>query len=101
MSKLKPVTNEQIRKIALSNGFKLKTQPHGGEGLNPYVYNFAQALLEQAIPEGYALVPVEQEDIIKALQKKISAIYSEAYAADDEDLMGDALHSIVCICESS
>jgi acid stress-induced BolA-like protein IbaG/YrbA len=48
---------------------------------------------------GCALVPVKQEDIIKALQQKISAIYSEASAEHDEDLMGDALHNIVSICE--
>jgi len=67
MSELKPVTNEQIRKIALSNGFKLKTQPHGGEGLNPYVYDFARALLDQAIPEGYVLAKLEHLESIQSM----------------------------------
>ncbi len=42
------ISNEQIREIALANGFKLKEQPDGEMDLNPYVYDFARALLEQA-----------------------------------------------------
>lgn len=38
---------ELIRKIALENGFKLKTQPDGTEDLNPYVYDFASALIAE------------------------------------------------------
>lgn len=39
------MTNDQIRKLALENGFKLKKQPDGTEDLNPYVYAFARALI--------------------------------------------------------
>lgn len=39
------MTNEQIREIALANGFKLKEQPNGEMDLNPYVYDFARQLL--------------------------------------------------------
>lgn len=42
------MNNDQIRKLALDNGFKLKQQPNGDEDLNPYVYDFARALLSQA-----------------------------------------------------
>ncbi len=42
------MNNEKIKKIALANGFKLKPQPDGKEDLNPYVYAFAQALLQTA-----------------------------------------------------
>lgn len=38
------MTNEQIKEIALANGFKLKEQPNGEMDLNPYVYEFARAL---------------------------------------------------------
>lgn len=38
------MTPEQIKALALANGFKLKTQPDGKEDLNPYVYEFAAAL---------------------------------------------------------
>ena len=40
------MTNEQIKEIALANGFKLKEQPNGDMDLNPYVYDFARALLD-------------------------------------------------------
>lgn len=33
------VTNDQIKEIALANGFKLKEQPSGEMDLNPYVYD--------------------------------------------------------------
>lgn len=36
---------EKIKQIALANGFKLKEQPDGSIDLNPYVYDFAEALL--------------------------------------------------------
>jgi len=39
------VTNDQIKEIALANGFKLKEQPSGEMDLNPYVYDFARALV--------------------------------------------------------
>jgi len=40
-------TATDIRQLALSCGFKLKEQPSGIMDLNPYVYEFAQALLAQ------------------------------------------------------
>ena len=39
------MTNDQIKEIALANGFKLKEQPSGEMDLNPYVYKFARKLL--------------------------------------------------------
>lgn len=36
-----------IKALALSNGFKLKEQPDGTMDLNPYVYDFAEALLRE------------------------------------------------------
>ncbi len=41
------MTNEQIKEIALANGFKLKEQPSGEMDLNPYVYEFARALFAE------------------------------------------------------
>ena len=38
---------EQIKELALRTGFKLKEQPDGSMDLNPYVYEFAHALIEQ------------------------------------------------------
>lgn len=37
--------NQKIQEIALANGFKLKPQPDGTMALNPYVFDFARALL--------------------------------------------------------
>lgn len=39
------MTNEQVREVALANGFKLKLQDDGSYDLNPYVYDFAEALI--------------------------------------------------------
>lgn len=40
------MNKEQIRAIAIAKGFKLKEQPNGERDLNPYVYDFAYALLD-------------------------------------------------------
>ncbi|QDP61513.1 MAG: hypothetical protein Unbinned8596contig1000_26 [Prokaryotic dsDNA virus sp.] len=42
------MNKQQIKDLALSNGFKLKQQPNGKMDLNPYVYDFAEALLAKA-----------------------------------------------------
>ena len=39
------MNNKTIKRIALANGFSLKIQVDGSEDLNPYVYEFARALL--------------------------------------------------------
>lgn len=39
------MTNDQIKEIALKSGFKLKEQSDGSTDLNPYVYDFARALI--------------------------------------------------------
>ena len=41
------MTNNEIRALALSHGFTLRPQPDGSMDLNPYVYEFARALIEQ------------------------------------------------------
>lgn len=52
--------NSTVRDIALKNGFKLKTQPDGIEDLNPYVYDFAKALIKTVTPKKVSLtIPVE------------------------------------------
>ncbi|KJZ17376.1 hypothetical protein TW86_03725 [Halomonas sp. S2151] len=50
-----PLTNDRIRKLALANGFKLKHQPDGSEDLNPYVFNFARALVAEQTAQNDAL----------------------------------------------
>lgn len=50
----------KIRELALANGFSLKEQASGSMDLHSYVYEFANALLKEATPEGFVLVPREQ-----------------------------------------
>ena len=45
------MTNDEIKEIALANGFKLKEQPDGTQDLNPYVYEFAKALVVSKLDE--------------------------------------------------
>lgn len=40
---------EKIKEIALSAGFKTKKQPDGTWDLNPYVYDFAVAIQQEAL----------------------------------------------------
>ena len=42
------MNNADIEKLALANGFKLKEQPNGEMALNPYVFDFARALIAKA-----------------------------------------------------
>jgi hypothetical protein len=39
---------EQIKKLALASGFKLKEQEDGSLDLNEYVYTFAKAIIKLA-----------------------------------------------------
>lgn len=41
---------DQIIALALANGFKLKQQPNGEMALNPYVFDFANAIAEKITP---------------------------------------------------
>ena len=45
MSKHNIPSDEQIKELALANGFKLKEQPDGSLNLNDYVYKFARSLI--------------------------------------------------------
>ena len=54
------MTNDEIRALALSHGFTFRPQPDGLMDLNPYVYAFARALVEQE-REACAKVCEEQE----------------------------------------
>ena len=65
-TKVKPtaqpaVTDAEIERIALANGFKVKEQPNGTMALNPYVYAFARALI--ALPVQSATEALSDTDI--------------------------------------
>lgn len=54
---------QKIKELALANGFSLKEQASGNMDLHSYVYEFANAIEQeakaQAVPEGFVLVPKE------------------------------------------
>ena len=43
------IDRDTIEHLALENGFKLKEQPDGAMALNPYVFDFAQAVAQKAV----------------------------------------------------
>lgn len=58
--------NSQIKEIALANGFSLKEQLGGHMDLNPYVYEFAQAIKKEALDQArsvYGQTAVTTADI--------------------------------------
>lgn len=57
------MTNEQIREVAITNGFKLKEQTNGKTDLNPYVYDAFRAAIKQKLKEVMAeLKSMESND---------------------------------------
>ena len=57
------MTNDQIKEIALANGFKLKEQPNGEIDLNPYVYDAFRAAIKRKLKEVMAeLKSMESND---------------------------------------
>ena len=53
------MTNNQIKELALANGFKLKEQSDGTMDLNPYVYEFAHALMKHQTVRVYTDITYE------------------------------------------
>lgn len=74
---------QRIKILAFANGFSLKPQASGNMDLNAYVYDFANAIEQeakaQAVPEGFILV--KTSDIVKlaiAVSRVDLMTYSEA-----------------------
>ncbi|GFD85071.1 hypothetical protein KUL150_11300 [Alteromonas sp. KUL150] len=67
------MNKKQIKDLALSNGFKLKEQPSGEMDLNPYVYDFADALLEKA-NERVGKLEKERSNLSAKYKKNVSVI---------------------------
>ena len=61
------MTNNQIKELALANGFKLKEQSDGTMDLNPYVYDFARALMKRQTVRVYSDITDEFNKRLKAL----------------------------------
>lgn len=50
------MTNDDISRIAVEHGFTLRPQGDGSLDLNPYVYRFAEALIEAQAAKDTALL---------------------------------------------
>lgn len=57
------MTDDDIRALALSHGFTLREQPDGRMDLNPYVYEFARALIS-AEREACAAIADDSDHIV-------------------------------------
>lgn len=59
---------QKIKELALANGFKLKEQASGNMDLNAYVYDFANAIEQeakaQAVPEGFVLIKDDTKTVV-------------------------------------
>jgi hypothetical protein len=89
------MNNEMIEQIALANGFKLKKQPDGSMALNPYVYDFARALLATAeiAPEvglvGYVIKTelfAERRSLAVIIYPRKEGIFNTPLYADKHEL---------------
>lgn len=75
---------EMIEQIALANGFKLKRQPDGSMALNPYVFEFARALLVASLTP-----PAQEQDVIADFINK-----QEPLGAEFEKVLHNNLDSL-------
>ena len=74
---------QKIKELALANGFKLKDQPNGELDLNPYVYDFANAIEQvakaQAVPNTQAL---HDRLLVKSIREHVESHISEISVND-------------------
>ena len=81
---------QKIKELALANGFKLKEQASGNMDLNAYVYDFANAIEQeakaQAVPEGFVLV--QKEPLLNMIESA-SMLYPAKNAAEAQEPAND------------
>lgn len=89
---------QQIKELALANGFKLKEQASGNMDLNAYVYDFAnaieQAVIASVVP--YESCSVKSHEII-INETKSELINDYDIAKEDEYLLESLVYRGVCI----
>ena len=83
---------QEIKEIALANGFSLKEQASGNMDLHSYVYEFANAIEQatkaQAVPEGFVLV---EKSKIKTWYQDDDEPENFCNSESDLDCLGDCL----------
>lgn len=67
------MTNDDIKAIALANGFTLREQLDGSFDLNPYVYEFARAMFESGVAAKKSDANLKVEAMFEAMQAAIKA----------------------------
>ena len=73
---------QKIKELALANGFKLKEQASGNMDLNAYVYDFANAIEQeakaQAVPKWISVDDRIPEDniLVLAMSQTVSNIFN-------------------------
>ena len=85
---------QEIKELALANGFSLKEQASGNMDLHSYVYEFANAIEQastaQAVPEGFVLVKMDDLELLRdsALKIKYASLSndSDRIFSDIEDI---------------
>lgn len=82
------MTNDDIKAIALANGFTLREQPDGSMDLNPYVYGFARAMFGAGFMASRPSVTKDEID------RKLATMYASMQGAgishvQRDDLTGD------------
>ena len=90
--------NSQIKEIALANGFSLKEQLGGHMDLNPYVYEFAQAIKKEALEQarsvyGQSAVTDADTDSIDSDIDKARDSFIEEHLLDNSE--GEDLEMLI------
>ena len=74
---------QKIKELALANDFKLKEQASGNMDLNAYVYDFANAIEQeakaQAVPSAQAL---HDRLLVKSIREHVESHIAEISVAD-------------------
>lgn len=79
------MNKEQIKQLAQDAGFKLKNQPNGDFDLNPYVYSFAESLLNSHMqqPSPFtASIITASIDVYNPSVKQDSVDHPKHYTSD-------------------
>lgn len=83
---------QRIKELALANGFSLKPQASGNMDLNAYVYDFANAIEQeakaQAVPEGFVLV---EKSKVRTWYQDDDEPENFCNSESDLDCLGDCL----------
>lgn len=84
---------QKIKDIALQNGFSLKEQASGNMDLHSYVYEFAQAIEQEALTQARSIFNQEavthaDTELLDAEITQASQEYIEAHVLDNDEAEG-------------